>query len=490
MTKKISAFLAGLTCVAISGSLLMTTGCSKNNDGPPSTGLTSDTLKGTISTDVTLRSGNTYYLNGAVFIAKNFTLKIEPGVVIKAIKGTKAVLVITRGAKIDAQGTTSQPIVFTSNQAAGSRNTGDWGGIVLLGKASVNTSTTLSSTDGGGAGTRIVEGFDNAEIAAYGGNIVGGGQSSPDDNDNSGTMKYVRIEFPGIPLSSTANSELNGLTLVAVGAGTTLDYIQVSYSGDDSFEWFGGTVNAKHLIAYRGLDDDFDTDNGFRGKVQFGFSVRDNTIYDVGSAASNGFESDNEDPVPSTLHTPITAPVFSNITLVGPGAFVGTVNINAAFGRAALLRRGTKTSIFNSVLTGWGNGIEIADDFANGSATAGDLELKNNFLVAFNTNKFMYSTYASGQTGTTNVGANILANSANANDATLTAASGLNLSNLTLGSSIDVRPTGTSPLLNKASFTSSKLSGLTTVTYVGAFSGTSDTWATTWTEFDPKSKTY
>lgn len=484
MNRKLSFFLTGLTATALAGAILSTTSCSKNDDGEGPKEVTSDTLSGSITTDVTLKTGKTYYLSGATFIKSNATLKIEPGVVIKAIKGTKAVLVITRGSKIDAQGTSSQPIVFTSNQEAGARATGDWGGVVLLGKANVNTSTTVD-----GAGTRLVEGFDNAEAAAYGADIIGGGKTSPDDADNSGWMKFVRIEFPGIALSSTTNSELNGLTFVAVGSGTTIDHVQVSFSGDDSFEWFGGTVNCTHLIAYRGLDDDFDTDNGYRGKVQFAFSVRDNAIHDADANSTNGFESDNEDPVPATLHTPLTAAVFSNVTLIGPGTFTGGT-VDAAFGRAALIRRGSRLSIFNSVMTGWKNGINLADDFTNNSATAGDLELKNNYLVGFSSGKVIYSSYASGQTGTTNVGANILTNASNSNDSTLTVATSLNLANLTLGSSIDVRPGSSSPLLGDASFTSTKLSGLTTVTYVGAFSGTGDTWANTWTEFDPKSKTY
>ena len=127
----------------------------------------------------------------------------------------------------------------------------------------------------------------------------------------------MRIEFAGVALSSDANSEINGLTLYGVGSGTTLDYIQVSYAGDDSYEWFGGTVNAQHLIAYRGWDDDFDTDFGFAGKIQYGLSLRNPQFAD--QSGSNGFESDNFNPgTPATgdnAGLPLMAPVFSNMSV-------------------------------------------------------------------------------------------------------------------------------------------------------------------------------
>ena len=128
-----------------------------------------------------------------------------------------------------------------------------------------------------GAGVGIAEGGIGSK---YGGT---------DDNDNSGILQYVRIEFPGIPLTSTANSEINGLTLYSVGKATVIDHVQVSYSGDDSYEWFGGNVNAKYLVALGGLDDGFDTDNGFSGKIQFGFILQDPVKSD--QSGSNGFES-------------------------------------------------------------------------------------------------------------------------------------------------------------------------------------------------------
>ena len=182
--------------------------------------------------------------------------------------------------------------------------------------------------------------------------------------DNSGVLQYVRIEFPGIPLTATANSEINGLTLYAVGSGTTIDHVQVSYSGDDSFEWFGGSVNANILLHYRGWDDDWDTDNGFNGKVQFFVSLRDPAIAD--QSASNGFESDN-DADGSTL-TPITAPIFVNGSVFGPLATPHQQLIHLIFGHAMQLRRGTRTSIYNTVFAGWPYGLFI--DGAKGDSPA------------------------------------------------------------------------------------------------------------------------
>ena len=173
-----------------------------------------------------------------MYVEDGATLTIEPGTIIKGEKSSKGSLIVKRGGKIIANGTVDKPIVFTSNQAKGSRAAGDWGGLVLLGKAPVNKTPA------------VIEGEN---LTQFGGT---------DAADNSGSLKYVRIEFAGIAFET--DKEINGLTFGGVGSGTTIDYVQVSHSGDDSYEWFGGTVNAKHLIAFRGLDDDFDTDNRFQ----------------------------------------------------------------------------------------------------------------------------------------------------------------------------------------------------------------------------------
>jgi hypothetical protein len=203
-----------------------------------------------------------------------------------------------------------------------------------------------------------------------GGISVAGGLGLGTDgisNDNSGTLQYVRIEFAGISLSNAANSEINGLTFYAVGSGTTVDHIQVSYSGDDSYEWFGGTVNCKYLIAYKTQDDDFDTDNGFSGKVQFGLVIRDSLIADISN--SEAFESDNNSS--GTTATPKTSAVFSNITAIGPRATLSNTG-SSLFRGGTHIRRNTAISIFNSVFLGWPRGIEI--DASTGTSTALNIE--------------------------------------------------------------------------------------------------------------------
>ena len=293
----------------------------------------------------TLKKG-TYLLKGWVYIADGAELTIEPGTIIKGDKQTKAALIAERGGKLIAKGTATEPIVFTSEEAAGSRKPGDWGGIILCGKAKNNQ--TEQQIEGG-------------PRTKHGG---------ADDADNSGALSYVRIEFAGYPFQK--DKEINGLTLGSVGSGTEIDHVQVSYSNDDSFEWFGGTVNCKYLVAYKGWDDDFDTDNGFSGKVQYGLSLRDSKIADT--SQSNGFESDN--CADGATVDPRTKATFSNITFVGPKVLddkfqnttdyitAGAYNPNngSALGKfqsAMQIRRSSNLNCINSVALGWPIGLIV-----------------------------------------------------------------------------------------------------------------------------------
>ena len=237
----------------------------------------------------TLKKG-TYILKGWVYIARGSELTIEPGTIIKGDKQTKAALIVEPGGKLFAQGTETEPIVFTSEEAPGNRRPGDWGGVIICGEAPNNN----------GVLNQIIEGGPRTK---HGGTKA---------DDNSGVFSYARIEFAGYPFET--DQEINGLTLGSVGTGTKIDHVQVSYSNDDSYEWFGGTVNCNHLIAYKGWDDDFDTDNGFSGKVQFGFVVRDPRLADI--SQSNSFESDNNKD--GSAAEPYTTATFSNMTFVGP----------------------------------------------------------------------------------------------------------------------------------------------------------------------------
>jgi PKD repeat protein len=316
----------------------------------------------TVSTDVLTNTtwSGVIKLQNKIYVKNNATLTILPGTIIRGDKLSQATLIVTRGAKIYANGTATNPVVFTSNEAAGTRLPGDWGGLVLLGLAKNNQP----------GGVANIEGIVPSTDTQFGGNF---------DNDNSGSLTYVRIEFSGIPLEP--NKELNGLTCGSVGSGTVIDYVQVSHCGDDSFEWFGGTVNCKHLIAYRGLDDDFDTDYGYRGKIQFGLAIRDKDLSDA-PGDSNCFESDN-DAAGSTAQ-PKTRPIFSNMTIVGPkGNGTIVLPVGEKFEKAFRLRRNTSTSCLNSLVTGWEKGLSIESSTTAANVTGDSLMFASNTMTNF-----------------------------------------------------------------------------------------------------------
>jgi hypothetical protein len=340
-----------------------------------------------------------------------------------------------------------------------------------------------------------------------------GAENAPVLNDNSGTLRYVRIEFPGI-LISTGN-EINGLTLGGVGSGTTIDHVQVSFSGDDSFEWFGGTVNAKHLISLGALDDDFDSDNGFNGRVQFGLALRDPSAADVSD--SNGFESDNDRNGANV--TPQTAPIYSNMTLFLPSAGTGQT-FAERHRRGAHIRRNSALSLFNSVLAGpYSPMINVDAAVATGGgfitpnsetqATNGNLVLKNNVLAlggSRSASATLTPSNFSVTTGSTFNLANYFNEASRANLVTTLAALNLNADNLGL---VDLQSSGncgfavncmpdfsvpaTSPLVSGADFSDAKLGGgfFENVNYRGAFgpAGTPN-WAAGWTNFNPQITCY
>jgi hypothetical protein len=316
----------------------------------------------TVSTDVLTNTtwSGVVKLQNKIYVKNNATLTILPGTIIRGDKLSQATLIVTRGAKIYANGTAANPVVFTSNEAPGTRLPGDWGGLVLLGLAKNNQP----------GGVANIEGIVPSTDTQFGGNF---------DNDNSGSLTYVRIEFGGIALEP--NKEINGLTCGSVGSATVIDYVQVTSSGDDSFEWFGGTVNCKHLIAYRGLDDDFDTDYGYRGKIQFGLSIRDKDLSDA-IGDSNSFESDN-DAAGSTAQ-PKTRPIFSNMTLVGPkGNGTIALPVGEKFEKAFRLRRNTSTSCLNSLVTGWEKGLSIESSTTAANVTGDSLMFASNTMTNF-----------------------------------------------------------------------------------------------------------
>ncbi|GBD31909.1 hypothetical protein HRbin33_00870 [bacterium HR33] len=294
-------------------------------------------LSGIITSDRTLYSDTVYLLSGFVKVASGATLTIQPGTKIvgdTAVFGSS--LWILRGARIDARGRPDAPIVFTSQRPPGRRAPGDWGGIVIIGNGIINRQ-----------GTVLTEG--PAEVAEN----YGGGT---DNSDNSGILRYVRIEFAGLDVSGGGNSELNSLSLYAVGSGTTIEYVQAVAGLDDSFEFFGGAVDARYLISYEAGDDHFEMSEGYVGRLQHiiglqttrltpapgsGLLSSDPQGFEIdgcsGSGCSEGFRS-----------KPLTAPIVANFTLVGPPEEPITGG-----GIGGVWRRGTAGIYHNGILARW-----------------------------------------------------------------------------------------------------------------------------------------
>ncbi len=479
--------------IAIAAAVL-STGCRKiEADGEkeiiivnqPGTGNTTGqtiTLSGRINADTVLRKQNNYILKGLVYMVGNKTMTIEAGTVIKgSFSGSDvAALIITRGSKIVAQGSATDPIVFTS--ASQNPQSGDWGGIIILGKAAINTSFN------GTAGLFQVEGgVDNAN----GDGLGGSGDAvapAPVNNDNSGVLSYVRIEYAGYAFQP--DKEINSLTLAGVGSGTTIDHVQVTYAKDDAYEFFGGTVNAKYLIAWKTQDDDFDTDNGYSGKVQYGLVIRDSVIADISN--SEAFESDNN--AAGTSVTPKTSAVFSNITAIGPKATLNNAG-STLFRGGAHVRRNSGISIFNSIIMGWPRGIEV--DASTGTSTALNIE---DSTVRFRNNTLAGNTVATRFSGT--AGATINSDAAFTSWFTNTF-----YNNDIITNSVDAKliqpfnytapdPTpfagsnGNQKILTGAGFTDAKFTGDTffdkTVTFRGAIApaGVEASWWKGWTRFN------
>ena len=432
----------------------------------------------------TIKKG-VYTLKGWVYIADGSELTIEPGTIIKGDKATKAALIVERGGKLIAQGAADAPIVFTSAQPAGQRRPGDWGGVIICGKAHNNQ--TSMQIEGG---PRTQHGGDN-------------------DADNSGVLSYVRIEFAGYPFK--ADQEINGLTLGSVGSGTKIDHVQVSYSNDDSFEWFGGSVNCKYLVAYKGWDDDFDTDNGFSGKVQFGLSVRDPRIAD--QSQSNGFESDN--CADGAQVSPYTTATFSNITFVGPKTAADFLNSNSyitagsyfpnngsglgKFQAAMQIRRSSRLNCVNSVVTDWPIGLIIDGEKGDtpAQAKAGTLRLQNIFIAnadilgsdankCYEDKEYDYKAKAVKADSKQSYSHTFFETAAN-NNRYFADKSALMLTD-GKGVGVPFMPQTGSNLFGAQNF-SGLDSWFDQVTYIGAFNA-NDNWLDGWTNFDPQNAQY
>jgi hypothetical protein len=431
-------------------SVLFTTACKRslNNDDDtevvvPIGERETVVIDKNITATTTWAVNKKYLIKGFIYVEEGATLNIEPGTIIKGDKATKGTLIVKPGAKILAIGTKSQPIVFTSSQAKGSRNYGDWGGLIVLGKAKVNKAPAT---------------IEGENITTFGG----------DNNaDNSGILKYVRIEFAGIAFET--DKEINGLTLGGVGSGTEIDYVQVSHNGDDGFEWFGGAVNAKHLISFKNLDDDFDTDWGYSGKVQYGYIFRDPNVADQCSCSdSNAFESDND--ASGSNADPQTSAIFSNVSVI-----MGEGTPNSKFRSAFRIRRNSAISIYNSVVVGGFNkgGIELEGTAAQGNFTSGKSEFKGLVLAG------MTKPIVTGDEAKLKEASR--ANTFGAEVATLGLAAGYNTVS---GKPARLLATGSSLLTGAATAPA----GIETTAYKGAF-GTTD-WTDGWANFDPQNTDY
>lgn len=448
-------------------------------------------VKGVLEGNVTWTADKIYKLVGFVrvgqeevfgIITKTGTLTIAPGTLIIGDRATKGTLIVQRGSKIIANGTVDKPIVMTSERNPGEKEAGDWGGLVILGKAPNNLPDNAS----------------NRELEGGYGAFHGG----TDATDNSGSLKYVRVEYAGIPINP--NQEVNSFTFGSVGNGTTIDYIQATYGLDDSFEWFGGTVNAKHLIAYRGLDDDFDNDNGFSGNVQYAVGIRGTTQAD--QSGSNGFEVDNDGA--GSSNTPFTSAIFANVSIIGAKGKAET-SINIQFQNGAQLRRNCKFKIYNSFITGYPNGVYIDSQRGNAKVNAanGDIDLQNvvlagvdgwgtnNWGQGFATNPKGYAVNDNEQTTAATAiligtqtptnwfkalnGNKILAN---------TSKTGISETLWGTGTPIFTLTTGTAESLIGATLPATLPAFFDKTDYVGAFKDTD--WTKTWSEFNPQSIKY
>lgn len=332
--------------------------CDYDDNGVPTLCRLSGVITGD---DVVLTNDRLWLLRGGVFVGapdeSPATLTIEPGTTILGDTVTRGFLVVRRHSTITAIGTPTAPIVFTSSAAPGSRQRSDWGGLVINGDAPINT---CNGTNGG-----------DCEAIGEGGSGRYGGT---DPNDSSGVLQYVRVEFGGFPV--TPDDELNGIAFQGVGAGTVVDHVQVHMGGDDGVEFFGGTVNVKHLVLTGLLDDAFDWTFGWSGKAQFVVAQQHD------DAGNNGVEGDNNNTTSPTQNdfVPRSRPTLSNFTLIGSGS--------AALTRpnsGALLREGTAGELHSFVIAGWDNLADSACLQLNqlatvNQATSGDLSIASSLV--------------------------------------------------------------------------------------------------------------
>jgi len=329
----------------------------------------SNIIAGTIDKDTKLLKRNTYQLVGIVYVTNNAVLTIEPGTVIRGDDKTCGTLVITNGSKIMAEGLETDPIVFTSNKDNLDRKPGDWGGIIIMGKAPINSLGGLHTLP-----------FDlEPMLNHYGGQ---------DPDDNSGILKYVRIEYSGRKLS--ALKELNGLSLAGVGQKTVLNNIQISFSNDDSFECYGGDFTMSNLVSYRTTDDDFDFTQGAQINISNSIAIRHPFSSDI--SGSRCFEVDSYDKIENTDIKRLTKINATNITLVN------LEENNQGLVRESIHLKGdTYFTLTNSIISGFSPFALLEANIGTDAGNLSKITLKN--LVVNNCNGGITSESTSNNSG-------------------------------------------------------------------------------------------
>jgi hypothetical protein len=301
-------------------------------------------VTGEITGEQTWTNASYYVLRGAVFVREGATLNIQAGTTVIGEAGSVGTLIVQQGGRLNAIGTREQPIVFTSDQPAGSRGRGDWGGLIINGRAPIN----LEGGRGAGEG----------DTGIYGGD---------DPNDNSGSLQYVRVEFAGVEFSP--DNELNGIAFQGVGRGGTYDHIQVHMNRDDAFEWFGGTADIKYAIASNAADDSFDWTFGWQGRAQF------IAIHQRGDDADRGIEADGSEFNNNAL--PRSNPQIYNLTICGDP----DRNEGGESSIAATIRRGTAFTLRNFLITGFKtSGPQIVDGATITQITEGVSQMGNGVI--------------------------------------------------------------------------------------------------------------
>jgi len=422
-------------------------------------------LSGNILSDRTLTKDTIYQLDGFVYVKNNARLSIQAGTIVQGYihssgYNTKGSLIISRNASINAVGTECEPIVFTSSKPSGSKASGDWGGLYILGNGVLNR-----GIDQGSFFEEVIEGGLSGDVNDR---MFGGASAS----DHSGTLQYVRLEYSGADLG--INSEANALTLAGVGSGTTIDHIFVSYANDDAFEIMGGSVDLSYVVALASKDDNFDCDYGYNGNVQFGIIYQDAGTADL--SKSEGWETENASINPNL--TPRTAPIFSHFTVIGPKA---TGTPNSQHQSIARIRRGSWTSIHNSVFVDHINGIFIDGDDTYAGWNSANMQMTGNILAGM-TNDFKVAGSHSISDLVT-----LFDSPAHSNIRYPNTASVLLSPNYNTLNNPDLLPQAGSPALSGAVYSFAGASNFANVSHRGAI-GSSD-WTSAWGEWDPQNST-